>query len=364
MSEGAILVTGGLGFIGAALTRRLLRETQARVVVFDAETYAATPEALEEAAQSPRYRFVHGDVRDLGALRAAIAEHRPRAILHLAAESHVDRSIDEPGVFMQTNVLGAMNVLQAARGHFETLTSAARDAFRIVHVSTDEVFGALAEDAPPFDETAPYAPRSPYAASKAASDHLARAWAETFGVPVVITNCSNNYGPWQFPEKLIPVMIMKARDGEPLPVYGQGRNIRDWLHVEDHAAALHLALDRGRPGETYLIGARNERRNLAVVEAICAAMDARFPDRAPHTRLMRFVPDRPGHDLRYAINPAKTERELGWRPTVGFEAGLAATVDWFLAHEPWWRGLIAKGLAGGRLGLGRAPAQTGSPPGG
>jgi dTDP-glucose 4,6-dehydratase len=284
-------------------------------------------------------------------MRAAMAEFRPDAVMHLAAESHVDRSIAGAAPFVETNVRGTFALLEAARGHHAGLGAEARGRFRFLHVSTDEVFGSLGEGDRAFDERTPYDPRSPYSASKAASDHLARAWRETYGLPTIVTNCSNNYGPFHFPEKLIPLVLLNALEGKPLPVYGRGDNVRDWLFVEDHARALAVAIQRGEPGETYCIGGRSERRNLEVVEAICDALDAALPAERPRRELIAFVADRPGHDRRYAIDAGKAERELGWRPRETFESGLARTVEWYLANEWWWRPLRDKRYAGERLGL-------------
>ena len=345
-----VLVTGGAGFIGGAVVRRLMRDG-ASVVNVDKLTYAATPEALAEFDADPRYAFVQADIGDAAAMGAAFNRHRPEAVIHLAAESHVDRSIDAPETFIQTNVLGTYTILQAALSYHEHQPASERAQFRFLHVSTDEVFGALAPNASPFTETTPYAPRSPYAASKAASDHLVKAWGETYGLPVVLTNCTNNYGPWQFPEKLIPLMIAKALDGQSLPVYGAGDQVRDWLHVDDHAAALCHILEHGRTGETYAIGARAERRNIDVVRAICGLLDRRRPGPVPYADRITYVADRPGHDRRYAIDPSKLERQLDWRPEWGFEAGLAATVDWYLAHETWWRAIVAHSATGNRQGM-------------
>ncbi|MEL6218493.1 MAG: dTDP-glucose 4,6-dehydratase [Pseudomonadota bacterium] len=336
-----ILVTGGAGFIGSAVIRQLIRAGET-VVNLDKLTYAATPEALEEAADSPAYRFVHGDICDGPLVARLLEEYRPEAVMHLAAESHVDRSIDGPAAFLQTNITGTFTLLEAVRRS---------GGIRLHHISTDEVCGALGPSDAAFSETTPYAPNSPYSASKAASDHLVRAWGETYGLEVVTSNCSNNYGPWQFPEKLIPVMVIAAVEGRPLPIYGTGANIRDWLYVEDHARALRLVLERGTPGESYCVGGDAERTNLEVVRAICAALDARLPGGAPHDRLISFVTDRPGHDARYAIDAARIRAELGWRPEHGFEDGLAATIDWYLAHRDWWEGIRARRYGGERLGL-------------
>ena len=347
-----VLVTGGAGFIGSAVIRRAIRKSDVEIVNVDKLTYAATPEALEDCAESPRYHFEKADICDFERMQTLFAEHQPDAVMHLAAETHVDRSIDGPDAFINTNILGAYSMLQAARGYYDALEGDKRAGFRFHHVSTDEVFGALSPTDAPFTEESPYQPNSPYSAAKAGSDHLVRAWGETYGLPVIASNCSNNYGPWQFPEKLIPVMAMKARDGEALPVYGKGENVRDWLHVEDHAEALWLILTRGRLGESYNVGGDAERQNIEVVRLICKLMDARFPEAAPHERLINFVTDRPGHDFRYAIDAAKIKRELGWAPAHDFETGMAETLDWYLENETWWRDVVARGKgAGVRLGL-------------
>jgi dTDP-glucose 4,6-dehydratase len=337
-----ILVTGGCGFIGSAVIRHAVQKMDATVLNVDKLTYAATPAALGDVEADTRYGFVQADICDAAAIARAFAEFAPDAIMHLAAESHVDRSIDGPLPFITTNLIGTYTLLEAARRYWSTLGRAAQRRFRFHHVSTDEVYGSLALAAPGFTEATPYQPRSPYSASKAGSDHLVRAWGETYGLPILVTNCSNNYGPWQFPEKLIPLMILSACRLEPLPVYGKGHNIRDWLHVEDHARALWEVLTKGRPGETYNIGGMAELRNIDVVSTVCRLMDERIPHRGPHDRLIRFVADRPGHDLRYAINADKIRDELGWTPAVKFEAGLAATLDWYLDHESWWRGIYAR----------------------
>ena len=347
---GKLLVTGGAGFIGSAVIRHLICTTDVQIVNVDKLTYAATPEALEDCADSPRYAHIRADIADAAAMRALFESHRPDAVMHLAAESHVDRSIDGPAAFVETNVVGTYTLLEAARAHWQGLDDARAEAFRFHHVSTDEVYGSLTPTDPAFSETTPYAPNSPYSATKAASDHLVRAWGETYGLPVVTSNCSNNYGPWQFPEKLIPVTLINARDGQPLPVYGTGENIRDWLYVEDHARALWLILTRGRVGETYNVGGNAERTNLEVVHALCDLIDGRFPDAAPHARLIEFVTDRPGHDLRYAIDASKIRDELGWQPAESFETGFARTVEWYLAHEGWWREIRARTYDGRRLG--------------
>lgn len=344
-----LLVTGGAGFIGSAVVRRAIRERGYTVINVDKLTYAANPENLRDVADDARYAFVQADIADEPAMDAIFAQHRPDAVMHLAAESHVDRSIDGPGEFIRTNIVGTFALLQAARRYLAAAPEAAAARFRFHHVSTDEVFGSL-PDTGKFTETTPYAPRSPYSASKASSDMLVRAWAETFNLPVVITNCSNNYGPYQFPEKLIPVVTLNALHGRPIPVYGKGLNIRDWLHVDDHAEALLQVLERGRLGETYNIGGDNEMTNLDLVHEICRIMDTRRPGRAPHTSLIEHVKDRPGHDFRYAIDASKIHSELGWRPRVkGFE-GLEQTVDWYLDNEWWWRPLEERGATGVRLG--------------
>jgi len=335
MSRPTLLVTGAAGFIGSCLVRQLIAETDARVITFDALTYAGNPLSLAEALDSPRHELVHADIRNADAVRAALKTYEPDAILHLAAESHVDRSILGPAAFVSTNVEGTMVLLECAREYWKNLPEARRNAFRFHHISTDEVFGSLSPADPAFSETTPYAPNSPYSASKAASDHLVRAWHHTYGLPTLITNCSNNYGPYQFPEKLIPVVILNAVAGKPLPIYGDGRNVRDWLFVEDHARALRLVLERGTPGETYNVGGDAERANIEVVRVICSLLDELRPQGAPHERLITYVTDRPGHDRRYAINFSKLERELGWRPRESFETGLRKTVQWYLDNEEW-----------------------------
>jgi dTDP-glucose 4,6-dehydratase len=332
-----ILVTGGAGFIGSAVVRLLLRETDVSVVNLDKLTYAANPLALEGAEQQSRYRFEQADIADAAAVRAILARHRPDAIMHLAAETHVDRSIDGPADFIRTNIVGTYTLLEAARAYWAALPADRAAAFRFHHVSTDEVFGSLGPDGF-FTETTPYDPNSPYSASKASSDHLVRAWHATYGLPVVLSNCSNNYGPWQFPEKLIPLMIIKALRRETLPVYGRGENIRDWLQVDDHARALWLVLSRGRPGESYNVGGNAERRNIDVVQTICDLVDE-MVERADRRSLITYVADRPGHDHRYAIDAGKIADELGWRPQESFESGLRATVRWYLDHQEWWQGI-------------------------
>lgn len=345
-----ILVTGGAGFIGSAVVRQLLAETDAFVVNVDKLTYAANLSSLPGAAENPRYAFEKVDICDGDELRRVFAEHRPDAVMHLAAESHVDRSIDGPGEFIQTNVVGTFRLLEAARGYWMGLPADERAAFRFHHISTDEVFGTLGDEGF-FTETTAYSPNSPYSASKASSDHLVRAWHETYGLPVVLTNCSNNYGPYHFPEKLIPLMILKGLKGEPLPVYGKGDNVRDWLYVEDHARALRLVLDKGVIGESYNVGGYNERTNLDVVHTLCALLDELAPADAPHDRLITFVADRPGHDKRYAIDASKITRELGWKPEETFETGLRKTVAWYLENRSWWEAILNGSYRGERLGL-------------
>lgn len=346
-----LLVTGGAGFIGSALVRHLIGETAHGVVNVDALTYAGNLASVAPVAADPRYAFEHVDVADAPAVARLFARYRPAGVIHLAAESHVDRSIDGPDAFLHTNVVGTYTLLQAARAFLAEASDDERRAFRFLHVSTDEVYGSLGPDGL-FSETTPYAPNSPYSATKAASDHLVRAWHHTFGLPVVTTNCSNNYGPYQFPEKLVPVVILKAMAGEPIPVYGTGANVRDWLYVDDHARALVAAFERGTPGETYNVGGHNEKTNLEVVHAICALLDELRPDPAgPYARLVSFVADRPGHDARYAIDASKIERELGWTPDETFESGMRKTVAWYLGHEPWWRAVLDGSYRLERLGL-------------
>jgi dTDP-glucose 4,6-dehydratase len=333
-----VLVTGGAGFIGSAVVRHLVGERGRRVVNVDKLTYAATLQSVAAVADGPGYAFERVDICDGAAVRDVFDRHSPGAVVHLAAESHVDRSIDGPDDFVRTNVLGTFTLLEESRRHWQRLDGAARDAFRFVHVSTDEVYGSLGDEGR-FDETSRYDPSSPYSATKAGADHLARAWERTYGLPTIVTNCSNNFGPFQFPEKLIPVTILNALDGAPLPVYARGENVRDWLHVEDHARALADVLDQGRAGGTYLIGARAERRNIDVVQAICDLVDELADDGRTGSRreLIAFVDDRPGHDFRYAIDPSRAETELGWRPSRPFEAALRDTVRWYLDHQDWWR---------------------------
>jgi dTDP-glucose 4,6-dehydratase len=341
-----ILVTGGAGFIGSAVVRLAVARGH-QVVNLDALTYAANLANVAEVAVSPLYAFEKADIRDRARLDQVFADHTPDAVMHLAAESHVDRSIDGPGAFIETNVTGTYNLLEAARAYWTRLGRPA--AFRFHHISTDEVFGSLGATGQ-FTETTPYAPNSPYAASKAASDHLVRAWHETYGLPVVMTNCSNNYGPFHFPEKLIPVVILNALHGRAIPVYGQGLNVRDWLYVEDHADALLTVLAHGPVGRSYNVGGENEAANIDLVRRICALMDEMHPRGAPHDRLITFVADRPGHDARYAIDPARIRAELGWKPSVTLDEGLRRTVRWYLDHQGWWQPLMARQGVGQRLG--------------
>ncbi|MBL8488356.1 MAG: dTDP-glucose 4,6-dehydratase [Rhodocyclaceae bacterium] len=332
-----ILVTGGAGFIGANFVLDWLRGSDEPVINLDCLTYAGNLENLVSLAGDPRHVFVRGDICDTALLADLFSRHRPRAVIHFAAESHVDRSIHGPGAFIRTNVEGTFSLLQAARAHWQSLAGPERGAFRFLHVSTDEVYGSLGPTDPPFVETRAYEPNSPYSASKAASDHLVRAWHHTYGLPVLTTNCSNNYGPFQFPEKLIPLVIANALAGKPLPIYGDGMNVRDWLYVGDHCAAIRAVLERGRPGETYNIGGWNEMPNLEIVRTICGLLDELHPDSPvrPHADLMTFVADRPGHDRRYAIDARKIERELGWRPAETFATGIRKTVEWYLENRNW-----------------------------
>ncbi len=354
-----ILVTGGAGFIGSAVIRHLIAAGEA-VVNVDKLTYAATPEALEDAAASPRYAFEQVDICDGPALRRVFAAHRPDAVMHLAAESHVDRSIDDAAAFIDTNVVGTYRLLEVATAYWRELDGEAQNAFRFHHISTDEVFGALGTEGH-FTEETPYRPNSPYSASKAASDHFVRAWHKTYGLPVVTSNCSNNYGLYQFPEKLIPLMIINALTEKPLPVYGKGENVRDWLHVEDHARALVAVLTRGRAGETYNVGGDSEMRNIEVVGMICDLVDELSPrgsGKGSRRDLIAFVADRPGHDLRYAVDASKIARELGWRPEESFASGLRKTVAWYLEHRGWWQGILERRYQGERLGLAKSGAET------
>lgn len=342
-----ILITGGAGFIGSAVVRLAVAQGYS-VVNVDALTYAACLENVASVGNSPRYVFEQADIRDRAAMDGIFARHEPDAVMHLAAESHVDRSIDGPGTFIETNINGTFTLLEAARSFWTR--KGKPDSFRFHHISTDEVFGSLGPTGK-FTEDTPYDPRSPYSASKAASDHLVRAWHETYGMPVVLTNCSNNYGPFHFPEKLIPVVILNALSGKAIPVYGKGENVRDWLFVEDHADALLTVLQNGQLGRSYNIGGENEARNIDLVRTICRLMDEMHPQGAPHERLITFVTDRPGHDLRYAIDPTRMRQELGWRPSVTLEEGLRRTVRWYLENEAWWRPLLARQGVGERLGV-------------
>lgn len=346
------LVTGGAGFIGSAVVRKLIASTPHEVLVVDKLTYAGNLDSLQSVAGSDRYRFMRADIVDAERMKTVINEYQPDVIMHLAAESHVDRSIDGPGEFVQTNVVGTFTLLQAALAYWSRLDAARRDTFRFHHISTDEVFGSLGQEGF-FHEEYPYQPNSPYSASKAASDHFVRAWHHTYGLPTLITNCSNNYGPYHFPEKLIPLMILNALEGKPLPVYGKGENVRDWLYVEDHADALILVAEKGRVGENYNIGGWNERTNIDVVRSICQLVDEMVPSNAIGSRekLISYVIDRPGHDLRYAIDASKIERELGWRPSETFETGLRKTVSWYLDNQAWWERVRSGVYQGERLGV-------------
>ncbi|PQV57464.1 dTDP-glucose 4,6-dehydratase [Defluviimonas denitrificans] len=345
-----LLVTGGAGFIGSAVIRRAIRAGHS-VVNLDKLTYAGSLTNVAEVADSPAYAFEKADICDRAAVDAILDRHKPDAIMHLAAESHVDRSIDGPAAFMETNIIGTYTMLEAARAYWTA--QGKPQGFRFHHISTDEVFGSLpADPGVKFTEDTPYDPRSPYSASKASSDHLVRAWAETYGLPVVLTNCSNNYGPYHFPEKLIPVVILKALAGAPIPIYGKGDNIRDWLFVEDHADALLLVVQKGALGRSYNIGGENEATNLELVQKICAILDEKRPGNAPYSGQITFVADRPGHDQRYAIDPTRIREELGWRPSVTLDEGLEKTIDWYLAHEDWWRALQDRDGVGQRLGTG------------
>jgi dTDP-glucose 4,6-dehydratase len=332
----SILVTGGAGFIGSNFVLDWLAQSDEPVINLDKLTYAGNAANLASLSRDSRHQLVQGDIGNREQVRGLLQQHRPRAVVHFAAESHVDRSIDGPGEFIQTNVVGTFSLLEEARGYWNALEGSAKQDFRFLHVSTDEVYGSLEANDPAFSETTAFSPNSPYAASKAGSDHLVRAWFHTYGFPALTTNCSNNYGPFQFPEKLIPLMILNALDEKPLPVYGDGLNVRDWLHVRDHCSALRAALARGKPGETYNIGGRSERNNLQVVHGLIAAVDAQRPSAAgSRQRLIQFVKDRPGHDRRYAVDCSKAERELGWQAQTRFEQGLADTVAWYLSHQEW-----------------------------
>ena len=359
------IVTGGAGFIGSALVRLLLKETEAEVLVVDKLTYAGVPESLKEVgldpatlgSSNPRLKFLKADICDKKAMDGAFADFRPDTIFHLAAESHVDRSIDGPGEFVRTNVVGTATLLEAALKYWKGLDDVSRASVRFQHIATDEVYGSLGESGY-FTEKTPYSPHSPYSASKAASDHLVRAWHDTYGMPTLITNCSNNYGPYHFPEKLIPLVILNCLEGRPLPVYGKGANVRDWLYVDDHARALLLVNEKGAPGETYNVGGHNERTNLEVVKTVCAILDELRPlsqtsRLSRYADLITYVADRPGHDLRYAIDPAKLMGELGWRPRENFETGIRRTVEWYLENEWWWRPIHEGRYSGQRLGTGK-----------
>jgi dTDP-glucose 4,6-dehydratase len=342
-----LLVTGGAGFIGSAVVRLAIAQGHS-VVNLDALTYAACLDNVADAAENPHYAFEHANICDRAALDRVFANHQPDAVMHLAAESHVDRSIDGPGTFIETNITGTYHLLEAARSYWQT--QGKPDGFRFHHISTDEVFGSLGTTGQ-FTEDTPYDPRSPYSASKAASDHLVRAWAETYGLPVVLTNCSNNYGPYHFPEKLVPVVILRALAGDPIPVYGKGENVRDWLYVEDHADALLTVLQKGKIGRSYNIGGENEARNIDLVQMICAILDEKRPKDTGYADQISFVADRPGHDLRYAIDPSRMVKELGWHPSVTLQQGLEKTVQWYLDNEDWWRALQSRSGVGDRLGV-------------
>ena len=349
-----VLVTGGAGFIGSALVRYLVAEVGVTVVTLDALTYSGTRESLAPIEGATNHRFVHGDIRDGALVADLLAQTQPDMIMHLAAESHVDRSIDGPAEFIQTNIVGTYTLLEAARTYWAALADTNMDAFRFHHISTDEVYGSLGPDGA-FTETTPYAPNSPYSASKAASDHLVRAWHRTYGLPVVTTNCSNNYGPYQFPEKLIPLMILNGLERQPLPIYGTGDNVRDWLYVDDHAKALWRVVQEGRVGEVYNIGGEEERRNIEVVNAVCDLLDAALSPPTPTRELIAFVTDRPGHDARYAMHITKIQSELGWRPQETFETGLEKTVRWYLDHQDWWNAIRSGRYAGQRPDLTKRP---------
>ncbi len=347
-----IFVTGGAGFIGSALVRNLIANSEHEVLNFDKLTYAGTLSTVESVADSDRYRFVQGDICDLAAVTAAIEDFKPDIITHLAAESHVDRSIDGPDAFIQTNIVGTFQMLTAARAYWNTLEGAAKDAFRFHHISTDEVYGSLGDEGL-FTEETPYDPRSPYSASKAGSDHLVSAWGHTYGLPVLITNCSNNYGPFHFPEKLIPLMVVKALAGETLPVYGKGDQIRDWLYVEDHVRALQAVFEKGTVGRTYNVGGNNEKQNVEVVHTVCSILDRLRPraDGKSYAEQIGYVADRPGHDKRYAIDATRIKDELGWEPAETFETGIEKTITWYLDNEAWWQEIVARHAADKRRGL-------------
>ena len=345
-----ILVTGGAGFIGSALIRHLVREAGVEVLNIDKLTYAGNLASLREVDNAPNYRFLRADICAKRTMAEVFDSFRPDRVMHLAAESHVDRSINAAGTFIETNVVGTFTLLEAARAYWNGLSASGKAQFRFVHVSTDEVYGSLGDEGL-FHEDTPYDPSSPYSASKAASDHLAIAWQRTYGLPVIVSNCSNNYGPFHFPEKLIPLIILNALEGKPLPVYGKGANIRDWLYVEDHARALHLIAEKGQPGRTYNVGGRNERRNIDVVRRICQIMDAMRPKNYPHEQLIAYVDDRPGHDARYAIDATRLERELGWKAREEFDSGIEKTVAWYLDNTWWWQPLRESVYDGARLGM-------------
>lgn len=348
-----ILVTGGAGFIGSAVIRYLIEQTEHAVVNVDALTYAGNLESLTAVDSSDRYTFEQADIGDAASMAAILERHQPDAVMHLAAESHVDRSIDGPAAFIQTNIVGTYTLLEAVRHYWKGLKASAPEkasAFRFHHISTDEVYGDLEGPEDLFTEQTPYAPSSPYSASKASSDHLVRAWHRTYGLPILVTNCSNNYGPYHFPEKLIPLMILNALAGKPLPVYGNGQQVRDWLYVEDHARALVKVVTEGVVGETYNIGGHNEKANLEVVETLCDLLQELVPAESNYRDLITFVQDRPGHDLRYAIDASKIEHELGWKPEETFETGLRKTVEWYLANESWWKRVQDGSYQGQRLG--------------
>ncbi|MDD2892290.1 MAG: dTDP-glucose 4,6-dehydratase [Halothiobacillaceae bacterium] len=334
-----ILITGGAGFIGSALIRHIIADTPDAVINLDKLTYAGNLQSLAQVSDNPRYTFEHVDICDAAEVARVFEQHRPDAVMHLAAESHVDRSITGPAEFIHTNIIGTYNLLEAARKHWQSLDDAGKARFRFHHISTDEVYGSLGAEGY-FTEETGYQPNSPYSASKASSDHLVRAWHHTYGLPVVTTNCSNNYGPCQFPEKLIPLVILNALAGKPLPIYGKGDNVRDWLYVDDHARALHRVLEAGETGETYNIGGWNEKTNLEVVAGICEILDELHPQGAPHSNLITFVKDRPGHDRRYAIDAGKIERHLGWKPVETFQTGLRKTVEWYMANDDWVQGVL------------------------
>jgi len=344
-----LMVTGGLGFIGSAVVRHFAAERNCQVLNIDKCTYAGNPASVASVQSNTNYQYLAADIADSVAMAQAFSDFRPDAVLHLAAESHVDRSIDGPGDFVHTNLVGTFTLLQAALAYWKDLDGKQQDDFRFIHISTDEVFGSLGATGA-FTETTPYQPSSPYSASKAGSDHLARAWQHTYGLPVIVTNCSNNYGPFQFPEKLIPLVTLRGLGGEPLPVYGQGANIRDWLYVEDHVSALRCILEKGIPGETYNIGGQCELTNLEVVESICTILDSQQPDAGPHKDLIEFVTDRPGHDFRYAMDTSKIGTELGWAPAESFSSGIEKTVNWYLQNRDWWQAILDGSYRLERLG--------------